>query len=81
MDSLLWERVGELADRAPQVSDLRHHKLQLIAASRMRERGKTVPTELAAEERSFAALSLTTPMLLRRIRAACGLVAKSNRIC
>ena len=32
MESVLWERVGELADRAPRISDLRHHKLHLLAA-------------------------------------------------
>src|SRR4051794_9214539 len=71
MPATLWERVGELADRAPQISDLRHHKLQLIAASRMRDRGEDVPDELVAEERSAAALSLAVPLVLGRIRAAC----------
>src|SRR5690348_6275579 len=71
MDQLLWERVGELADRSPQVSDLRHHKLQLIAASRMQARGEAVPEELLAEQRTYAALCLAVPMLLRRVRAAC----------
>ena len=42
----LWDRVGELADRAPRLSDLRHHKLHLLAASRMRARGEAVPAEL-----------------------------------
>ena len=71
MSAVLWERVGELADRAPQLSDLRHHKLQLIAASRMRDRGEQVPHELLAEERSLATLSLAVPLLLSRVRAAC----------
>jgi hypothetical protein len=70
MDTVLWERLGELADRAPRISDLRHHKLQLIAASRMRERGDPVPAELIAEQRTLAAISLAIPMLLRRVRAA-----------
>ena len=47
MDALLWERVGELADRAPRLSDLRHHKLHLVAASRMRARGEAVPPSCA----------------------------------
>lgn len=67
---MLWERVGELADRAPRVSDLRHHKLHLIAASRMRVRGEAVAPELAAEERRLAAVSISAGLLLRRVRAA-----------
>ena len=43
MESLLWERVGELADRAPRISDLRYHKLHLLAAARLRQRGDDVP--------------------------------------
>jgi hypothetical protein len=70
MESALWERVGELADRAPRVSDLRHHRLQLLAGSRMRSRGEEVPGDLRAEERRQAAAFLTAPVLLRRIRSA-----------
>jgi len=66
---MLWERVGELADRAPRLSDLRHHRLHLLAASRMRERGEEVPAELATEERAHAVVSITAGALLRRIRA------------
>ena len=68
--SVLWERVGELADRAPQISDLRHHKLHLIAASRMRARGEDVPAELRQAECRAAAIALGAAPLLRRIRAA-----------
>lgn len=66
---MLWERVGELADRAQRLSDLRHHKLHLLAASRMRARGEEVPAELVEEERRLAAVSLSAGMLLRRIRS------------
>jgi hypothetical protein len=66
---MLWERVGELADRAPRLSDLRHHKLHLLAASRMRERGEEVPAELVAEERRLAAVSISASLLMRRIRS------------
>jgi hypothetical protein len=69
MESLLWERVGELADRAPQISDLQHHKLHLLAAARMRERGEHVPVALRMAERHAAAITLSTQLLLRRIRA------------
>jgi hypothetical protein len=71
MESLLWERVGELADRAPKLTDLRHHKLQMLAASRMRARNEDVPAALRHEERFVAALLLSAPAILRRVRAAC----------
>ncbi len=70
MESLLWERVGELADQAPRISDLRHHKLQLIAASRMRARRVEVPEELRRAERHAAAIALSATPLIRRVRAA-----------
>ena len=55
MESMLWERVGELADRAPQISDLRHHKLQLIAASRMRRAANRSDRTLARRRSGHAA--------------------------
>jgi hypothetical protein len=66
----LWERVGELADLAPRLSDLRYHKLQLVAASRLRARGELVPPELQTEERLAAAIALGAGLLVRRLRAA-----------
>ncbi|WP_028065227.1 nucleotidyltransferase family protein [Solirubrobacter soli] len=70
MDPLLWDRVGELADRSPRFSDLHHHRLHLIAASRMRARGETVPESMIFEERLAAAIALAAPMLMRRVREA-----------
>ena len=71
MEAALWKRVGELADRAPTIADLRHHRLQLIASSRMRARGETPPATLRADERRYAAAHVTAPVLLRRIRSLC----------
>jgi hypothetical protein len=71
MSPELWKRVGELADQAPDVAALRHHRLQLVAISRMRGRGTRVPPDLLAEERRVAALHLAVPTVLRRVRAAC----------
>lgn len=71
MGSMLWERVGALADEAPSLSDLRHHKLQLIAADRMRARGEALPLALAQEVRRAAVISLAVPAVLRRVRGAC----------
>src|SRR3954465_13400196 len=72
MDAAFWERVGELAGRAPQLSDLREHRLQLVARSRMRARGETLPEELRNEELRCAAAFLAAPVLLTRIRALAG---------
>src|SRR3954468_3162386 len=69
MESLLWKRVGEIADHAQRISDLTYHKLQLVGASRMRERGQEVPLELRVAELHAAAITLTAAPLLRRVRA------------
>src|SRR5262245_14629250 len=65
---VLWERVGAIADRAPRISDLTHHKLHLLAASRMRARGEDVAPELRHAERYAAAVGLSAKPLLRRVR-------------
>jgi hypothetical protein len=70
MNDPLWERVGELADGAPTLSDLFHHKLHLLAASRMRRRGQAVPEELRVAESRAAAIAISAAPLLRRVRAA-----------
>jgi Uncharacterised nucleotidyltransferase len=70
MESLLWDRVGELADQAPRISDLRYHKLELVAASRMRARGDSVPDELRQCERFAAVIGLSAAPLMRRVQAA-----------
>jgi hypothetical protein len=71
MPTVLWQRVGELADRAPRVSDLRYHRLHLVAASRARVRGDVVPVALRAAQRDQAAVALATPRVLARVRDAC----------
>jgi len=70
MEAVLWDRVGELADRAANLSDLRHHKLHLVAAQRLRERGETVPEELRHLERHAAAIGLTAGLTIRMLRDA-----------
>ncbi|MDA0168629.1 nucleotidyltransferase family protein [Solirubrobacter taibaiensis] len=69
-NAVLWDRVGELADRAPRLSDLRHHKLHLLAASRRRAAGLDVPADLQTDERLSAAILLGAGALMRRVRAA-----------
>lgn len=71
MDPIVWERVGALADRAPSTADLVHHRLQLVAASRMRARGETPPDDLRFEERRSATAYISAPALLSRVRALC----------
>ena len=70
MQSVFWERVGELADQAPRISDLRYHKLELVAASRMRSRGEHVPDDLRLSERHAALIGLSAGPLVRRVHAA-----------
>ena len=65
-----WERVEQLAERAPSVEDLRFHRLELVAARRLRERGAPVPAQLAAAELEAAVIALAAPVVLRRARAA-----------
>lgn len=65
-----WERVEQLADRAPRIADLRFHRLELVAARRLRERGADVPPELGDAERLAAVMSMAAPVVLRRARAA-----------
>ncbi len=70
MESVLWERVGELADQATRISDLYYHKLELLAASRVRARGEEVPDELRRSELHAAVVGLSARPLMRRVRAA-----------
>jgi hypothetical protein len=69
-ETALWDRVGDLADRAPTLADLRHHRLHLLAATRMRRRGLEVPGELRLDESRAAAVTISAAPLLRRIRVA-----------
>jgi hypothetical protein len=69
-EARLWTVANELVDRAPTAADLRAHGLQLLAARRLRARGRPVPAELAADERRAALATLAVPALLQRVRAA-----------
>jgi hypothetical protein len=71
LDPRLWEGVDRLVDRAPTAGDLRSHRIEPIAARRLRSRGLEVPEEVLAAERSAAVASLAAPVLLERVRAAC----------
>jgi hypothetical protein len=66
----LWRAVDDLAERAPSVEDLRRHGLQLLAARRLRLQGRSVDRQLVHDEQLAAAVTLSTPLLLRRVREA-----------
>jgi Uncharacterised nucleotidyltransferase len=69
-ESVLWANVDRLIDRTPTTADLRSHRLEPLAARRLRARGRDVPIELLAEERQAAVATLAAPVLLERVRAA-----------
>lgn len=66
----LWSAVDGLIDRAPDLDELRAHRLTLLAARRWRHLGKQVPEEFVRAERLAQAVALTTPLLLGSIRQA-----------
>jgi hypothetical protein len=66
----VWRAVDGLIDRSPGLHDLRAHGLHLLAARRWRARGLPVPSELSAEERVAALVSLMVRPLLERVVAA-----------
>jgi Uncharacterised nucleotidyltransferase len=55
----------------PALPQLRHHRVHLLAARRWREIGRPVPADLVDEEHWAGVVTLTTPLLLERVRAAC----------
>jgi Uncharacterised nucleotidyltransferase len=66
----IFERVGDLIDRAPSLADVEFHRLHLIAARRWRAQGRAVPESIVADERLAAAQTLAAPLVLERVRAA-----------
>jgi Uncharacterised nucleotidyltransferase len=69
IDGALWAAVDRLMDRAPRLSDLRSHRVELLALRRWRSLGLPVPEELLEEERRAAVPILTAPLVLERVRA------------
>lgn len=67
-----WERVETLADRAPRLTDLHFHRLELVAARLRRVRGEHVPPQLGDAERYAAVNAMAARDVLRRIRAEYG---------
>jgi hypothetical protein len=63
----IWHAVDSLIDRSPGLHDLRAHGLHLLAARRWRAQGFPLPSELSAEERVAAVVSLMVRPLLERV--------------
>jgi hypothetical protein len=70
VDGAFWARLDELADLAPRVEDLFHHRLAAVAARRLRAMGLPLPRPLLEEERFAAACTLAAPLVLERVLAA-----------
>lgn len=66
----LEEAAGRWADRAVLPSDIQEHRLETIAARRLRARGAPVPEAFTAVERSALVVAMTAPAVLRRLRDA-----------
>lgn len=70
MSAAPWAAVDRWVDAAPEPADLAEHRLQLLAARRMRATGRPVPEEFLELERHAAVVEMTAPMVLDRVRAA-----------
>ena len=66
----LFAGVDRLVERAGPGAALTLHRLEPLAARRLRVRGREVPEELAESERLGAAFALAAPVHLQRARAA-----------
>lgn len=64
-----WGGVARILDRAPSLAGLRAHRLQLLAAARLRERGLPVSPVLAEEVRLAHFSSLAAAVTLKRVAA------------
>jgi hypothetical protein len=62
----MWDAVDSLVERAPDLTALRYHRLQLLAAWR----GRADAPELARERVMAHAVELAVPAVLARARAA-----------
>jgi hypothetical protein len=66
----LFAGVDRLVERAGPGAELTLHRLEPLAARRLRKLGRPVPEELAESERLGAAFALAAPVHLQRARAA-----------
>jgi hypothetical protein len=59
----LWAAVDRMLDGRPPVAALEAHRIEQLAARRLRERRLPVPDELVAAERTAAVAALTAPIV------------------
>jgi putative nucleotidyltransferase-like protein len=64
----LWQAVDRLIDGAASLEDLREHRLELLAARRWRELGRSLPEQLALDEKRSVLRSLAVRPLVSRLR-------------
>lgn len=64
----IWDRIDAMVEQSFDRSVLERHRLELLAAHRLRATGRDVDPELLAAERVAAMRSIAAPQLLRRIR-------------
>ncbi len=68
--SPIWQRVDDLIEAAPGLSDLRAHGLHLLAARRWRALGRHVPRDLVEDEVQAIVRTCAVPPVLANVRAA-----------
>ena len=66
----IWDGVNRLLDDAESAAGVTEHGLQLLAIRRWRETGRAVPPAWLDDQRRMAAISLSLPGMLTRIRDA-----------
>ena len=64
----LWAQIDRLVDQAPRLSDLKGHRLNLLAGRHWRVTGREVPHEIEVDMRVAALTELVVPSLLARVR-------------
>lgn len=70
-DGSPWEALVPLLDRAPSLADIRAHRLELLYAALLRERGRPVPAGLAESVRVAQFATLSASAVLGRVRTLC----------
>jgi hypothetical protein len=66
----LWDSVDGLIDRAPSLTALFWHGLQLLAARRLRAQGRHLDQSLLEEEHATGLRLISAPLVLERVRSA-----------
>jgi putative nucleotidyltransferase-like protein len=68
--SAIWEGVDRIIGTVANLSDLRAHRIHLLAARRLRDLERELPRELLEAERRAAVATMAATVLLERARAA-----------